>query len=67
MLAERTGMPLSARQVSSALAAGCHAALVQRPGVVASPLGAQPDIVGPTLTEVVDQIFAGRQPEPAEG
>jgi 2-haloacid dehalogenase len=41
-----------------ALAAGCRAALVQRPGVVASPLGAQPDIIGPTLTEIVDQILA---------
>jgi 2-haloacid dehalogenase len=43
--------------VSGALAAGCRAALVQRPGVVASPVGAQPDIVGPSLTEVVDQIM----------
>jgi 2-haloacid dehalogenase len=44
--------------VSGALAAGCRAALVTRPGVVASPLGAQPDITGPSLTEVVDQIVA---------
>jgi 2-haloacid dehalogenase len=44
--------------VSGALAAGCRAALVRRPGVVPSPLGAQPDIIGPSLTEVVDQIIA---------
>jgi 2-haloacid dehalogenase len=43
--------------VSGALAAGCRAALVRRPGVVASPLGPQPDIVGATLDDVVDQIL----------
>ncbi|MEV4349300.1 haloacid dehalogenase type II [Actinoplanes sp. NPDC049596] len=44
--------------VSGALAAGCRAALVRRPGVVASPLGPQPDIVEPTVTQVVDRILA---------
>jgi 2-haloacid dehalogenase len=44
--------------ISGALAAGCRAALVARPGVVASPLGAQPDITGPSLSEVVDQLVA---------
>jgi 2-haloacid dehalogenase len=43
--------------VSGALAAGCRAALVRRPGVVASPIGAQPDIVGADLEEVVEQIL----------
>jgi 2-haloacid dehalogenase len=43
--------------VSGALAAGCRAALVRRPGVVASPLGPQPDIVGADLAEVVDRIL----------
>jgi 2-haloacid dehalogenase len=43
--------------VSGALAAGSRAALVRRPGVVASPIGAQPDIVGADLAEVVDQIL----------
>jgi 2-haloacid dehalogenase len=65
-VAERFGVGISdvrlvaahAWDVSGALAAGCRAALVRRPGVVASPLGAQPDIVGPSLTEVVDQIVA---------
>jgi 2-haloacid dehalogenase len=44
--------------VSGALAAGCKAAFVARPGMVPSPLGAQPDIVGADISEVVDQIMA---------
>ena len=43
--------------VSGALAAGCQAAFVARPGMVPSPLGSQPDIVGPDLTAVVEQIL----------
>jgi 2-haloacid dehalogenase len=65
-VAERFGADISdvrlvaahAWDISGALAAGCRAALIRRPGVVASPLGTQPDIVGPTLTDVVDQILA---------
>jgi 2-haloacid dehalogenase len=67
-VAERFGVVISdvrlvaahAWDVSGALAAGCRAALVRRPGVVASPLGEQPDITGPTLDAVVDQIMADR-------
>jgi 2-haloacid dehalogenase len=44
--------------VSGALAAGCQAAFVARPGMVLSPLGARPDIVGADISEVVDQIIA---------
>ena len=44
--------------VSGALAAGCRAAFVARPGAVLSPLGDQPDILGADLTEVVDRIIA---------
>jgi 2-haloacid dehalogenase len=44
--------------VSGALAAGARAAFVARPGMVLSPLGPQPDIVGADTTEVVDQIVA---------
>jgi 2-haloacid dehalogenase len=44
--------------VSGALAAGCRAAFVARPGAVLSPLGDQPDIVGADLAEVVDRILA---------
>ncbi len=44
--------------VSGALAAGCKAAFVARPGMVLSPIGPQPDIIGPDITAVVDQIIA---------
>jgi 2-haloacid dehalogenase len=65
-VAEHCGVPTAAVRlvaahpwdVSGALAAGCRAALVQRPGVVASPIGAQPDITGRDIAEVVDQIIA---------
>lgn len=43
--------------VSGALAAGSKAAFVARPGMVLSPLGAQPDIVGDDIRDVVDQII----------
>ena len=42
--------------VSGALATGCKAAFVARPGMILSPIGAQPDIVGPDIADVVDQI-----------
>jgi 2-haloacid dehalogenase len=44
--------------VSGALAVGCKAAFVARPGMVLSPIGAQPDITGPDISAVVDQIVA---------
>jgi 2-haloacid dehalogenase len=44
--------------VSGALAAGCRAAFVARPGMVLSPIGRQPDIVGADVAEVVEQILA---------
>lgn len=44
--------------ISGALAAGCRAAFVARPGIVLSPIGAQPDIIGQDVAEVVDQILA---------
>ena len=43
--------------VSGALAAGARAALVKRPGVVASPIGPAPDIVGSDVDEVVSGIL----------
>jgi len=48
--------------VSGALAAGCAAAFVRRPGKVPSPLGAQADIVGGDLDEVADRIIAADAP-----
>jgi 2-haloacid dehalogenase len=44
--------------VSGAMAAGCKAAFVARPGMVLSPIGRQPDIVGADIAEVVQQILA---------
>ena len=43
---------------AGALAAGCEAAFVHRPGLAPSPIGAQPGIVGDDLGEVAALIFA---------
>jgi 2-haloacid dehalogenase len=43
---------------AGALAAGCRAAFVARPGMVLSPVGEQPDIVGADLDEVAELILA---------
>ena len=44
--------------IAGALSAGCRAAFVARPGMVLSPIGAQPDIIGPDIDSVVAQIIA---------
>lgn len=44
--------------VSGALAAGAKAAFVARPGMVPSPLGPQPDVVGPDIETVIERIIA---------
>lgn len=44
--------------VSGALAAGCRAAFVARPGMVLSPIGAQPDIVERDIADVVERIVS---------
>ena len=44
--------------VAGALSAGCQAAFVARPGMVLSPLGRRPGIVGPDLASVARQIIA---------
>jgi 2-haloacid dehalogenase len=43
--------------ISGALAAGCQAAFVRRPGKALTPLGDQPDITGDDLLEVADRIL----------
>jgi 2-haloacid dehalogenase len=66
LVAERTGVELAevrliaahAWDVAGALAAGCAAAFVARPGMVTSPLGPQPDVIGADLGEVADAILA---------
>jgi len=44
--------------VAGALAAGCRAAFVARPGMVLSPISPPPDVIGGDLTEVADKILA---------
>jgi 2-haloacid dehalogenase len=64
-VAEECGVALSevrlvaahAWDVSGALAAGAQAAFVARPGMVLSPLGAPPDIIGADLAEVAELII----------
>lgn len=43
--------------ISGALAAGCKAAFVARPGKIMSPIGSQPQITGPDIASVVDQLL----------
>lgn len=43
--------------VAGALAAGCAAAFVQRPGTAPFPVGPQPDIVAPDLLAVAERIL----------
>jgi 2-haloacid dehalogenase len=43
--------------VAGALAAGCRAAFVARPGMVISPVGESPDIVGADVGEVARRIL----------
>jgi 2-haloacid dehalogenase len=47
--------------VAGALAAGCRAAFIARPGMVLSPLGAQPDIIARDIQDFADQIREGDQ------
>jgi 2-haloacid dehalogenase len=64
-VAEATWVPIAAVRlvaahswdITGALAAGCKAAFVARAGMVLSPLGPQPDIVGPDIADVVKQII----------
>ena len=66
MVADRTGVSTAevwliaahAWDVFGALAAGCQAALVARPGQVPIPLGRQPNLIGDDLTAVADALLA---------
>ena len=65
LVAERFGVAVAqvrliaahAWDVAGALAAGCAAAFVARPGMVLDPNAARPDIVGKDLREVADEII----------
>jgi len=64
MVAERTGVPIGdvrlvaahGWDIAGALAAGCRAAFVARPGAALYPHGPQPDIVAPDLTGIADAL-----------
>ena len=43
--------------VSGALAAGCAAAFVGRPGAVLSPVGPRPGIIGRDISEIADLLL----------
>jgi 2-haloacid dehalogenase len=66
LVADTFGVPIGdvrlvaahAWDCAGALAAGCSAAFVSRPGMVLSPVGEQPDIVGGDLGEIASLILA---------
>jgi len=65
MVARRSGVPIREVRmiaahgwdIAGALAAGCRAAFVARPGAALYPHGPQPDIVAPDLTGVADALL----------
>ena len=65
MVAERTGVPIGdvrliaahGWDIAGALAAGCQAAFVARPGAVLYPHGPQPDVIAADLTGVADALL----------
>ena len=67
MVAERAGVTIGEVRlvaahgwdIAGALAAGCRAAFVARPGATLYPRGPQPDVVGPDLTAVADALLSG--------
>ena len=65
MVAERTGVPIGdvrlvaahGWDVAGALAAGCRAAFVARPGATLYPHGPQPDVIAPDLAGIADALL----------
>lgn len=65
MVAARSGVPIGEVRlvaahgwdVAGALAAGCRAAFVARPGATRYPHGPQPDIQGPDLGAIADALL----------
>ena len=57
-LAEVRLVAAHAWDIAGALAAGARAAFVARPGMVLSPLGPEPEIVGSDLGEVAERLIA---------
>ena len=65
MVAERTGVPIGEVRlvaahgwdIAGALAAGCRAAFVARPGAALYPHGPRPDVVAPDLAGIADALL----------
>ncbi len=65
MVAERTGVPIGdvrlvaahGWDIAGALAAGCRAAFVARPGAVLYPHGPQPDVIAADLAGIADALL----------
>jgi 2-haloacid dehalogenase len=65
MAAAELGVPIGATcliaahawDVAGALAAGCQAAFVARPGALMYPIGRQPEIIGRDIAEVADRLI----------
>ena len=57
-IGEVTLVAAHAWDIAGALAAGCRAAFVARPGMPRNPIDRQPDIVGADVGEIADQILA---------
>jgi len=65
MAADRLGVPITDMwlvaahgwDVAGALAAGCHAAFVARPGRLPDPFAPPPDVIGADLDEVAAQLL----------
>ena len=55
--AEMTMVAAHDWDVAGAMRAGCHGALVLRPGMVMNPLYPEPDVVGPDLAVIADRIL----------
>jgi 2-haloacid dehalogenase len=59
-IGEVTLVAAHAWDVAGALAAGCRAAFVARPGMPRNPVDPDPDFVGADLGEIADRILAAR-------
>lgn len=51
--------------VTGAMRAGCAAAFIARPGMVRDPLAEPPDVIGPDLRAVAEEIIKVERPEAA--
>jgi 2-haloacid dehalogenase len=68
MVAERAGVPIGGVRliaahgwdIAGALAAGCRAGFVARPGATLYPHGPQPDVIGADLDAVADALLPPR-------